>query len=243
MTPRSGSQAVERAIAVLACFDGGDTELGLGSLAARTGLPVSTTHRIVQALVRGRMLERVPGGDGYRVGPGLFSLAVPPLMRLGVERWAPDLYALAADIDLAASLGVARSGEVLSVFSARPPSGGCDGQIPPAGEGIDDSVMGRAILAFGPARPRSPALAAELELVRRRGYAAEVRNERSSVLALALAVPVFGSDRRPWGAVGVQAGRRRLTDRAVGDVVSAMQLAAARIGRRVPPVSAENYSG
>ncbi|MBH0120443.1 hypothetical protein I0Q12_13320, partial [Rhodococcus sp. CX] len=99
----------------------------------------------------------------------------------------------------------------------------------------------RAILAFGPARPRSPALAAELELVRRRGYAVEVRNERSSVLALA--VPVFGSDRRPWGAVGVQAGRRRLTDRAVGDVVSAMQRAAARIGRRVPPVSAENYSG
>ncbi|MBH0120445.1 helix-turn-helix domain-containing protein, partial [Rhodococcus sp. CX] len=37
MTPRSGSQAVERAIAVLACFDGGDTELGLGSLAVRTG--------------------------------------------------------------------------------------------------------------------------------------------------------------------------------------------------------------
>jgi len=242
MTPRSGSQAVERAIAVLACFDGGDTELGLGSLAARTGLPVSTTHRIVQALVRGRMLERVPGGDGYRVGPGLFSLAVPPLMRLGVERWAPDLYALAAEIDLTASLGVARGGEVLSVFSARPPSGGCDGQIPPAGEGIDDSVMGRAILAFGPARPRSPALSAELELVRRRGYAVELRNERSSILALA--VPVFGTDRRPWGAVGVQGGHRRLTDRAVGDVVPAMQRAAARIGRRVPrPAGAENYSG
>lgn len=242
MTPRSGSQAVERAIAVLACFDGGDTELGLGSLAARTGLPVSTAHRIAQALVRGRMLERVPGRDGYRVGPGLFSLAVPPLMRLGVDHWAPDLYALAAEIDLTASLGVARGGEVLSVFSARPPSGGCDGQIPPAGEGIDDSVMGRAILAFGPARPRSPALSAELELVRRRGYAVELRNERSSILALA--VPVFGTDRRPWGAVGVQGGHRRLTDRAVGDVVPAMQRSAARIGRRVPrPASAENYSG
>ncbi|WP_068154682.1 IclR family transcriptional regulator [Rhodococcus phenolicus] len=242
MTPRSGSQAVERAIAVLACFGGGEAEIGVSSLAVRTGLPVSTAHRIAQALVRGRMLERVPGGEGYRVGPGLFSLAVPPLMRLGVDHWAPDLYALAADIDLAASLGVARSGEVLSLFSARPPDGCCDTQIPRSSESIDDSVMGRAILAFGPAQPRPPALAAELELVRRRGYALEFRSERSSVLALA--VPVFGTDRRPWGAVGVQAGRRRLTDRAVGEVVPAMQRAAARIGRRLPPASSvEKYSG
>ena len=56
---RSGSRAVERAVAVLGCFDDGAAELTVSSLAARTGLPVSSAHRIAQPLVRGGLLKWV----------------------------------------------------------------------------------------------------------------------------------------------------------------------------------------
>lgn len=226
--PRTGSRAIERAADVLACFDDGAAVLTVSSLAARTGLPVSSAHRIAQALVRGGLLERAPGGDGYRIGAGLISLAVPPLVRLGADVCAPQLYALAAGISLTASLGVVRGDEALTVFSARPPEGFCDIQIPRARQPVDASVMGRAMLAFDPHRGRSPA--PETDRIRRRGYVVDVDADDPTVVAVA--VPVFDDARRVWGAVGVQARRRRLTDPVVRSIVPAMQHTAIHIGRR-----------
>lgn len=214
---RSGSCAVERAVAVLGCFDDGAAELTVSSLAARTGLPVSSAHRIAQALVRGGLLERAP--DGYRIGSGLISLAVPPLVRLGADACAPQLYALAADIGITASLAVVRGDDALTVFSARPPDRFCDIQIPRARQPVDTSVMGRAVLAFEQLGRRRASRESDVELdrIRRRGFA--------------VAVPVFDNGNRPWGAVGVQARRRRLNEPTLRRIVPAMQHTAALIAR------------
>lgn len=224
---RSGSQAVERAVAVLGCFEDGATELTISSVAARTGLPVSSAHRIAQALVRGGLLER--GRDGYRIGTGLISLAVPPLVRLGADACAPQLYALAAGISITASLAVVRDGDAVTVFSARPPERFCDIQIPRSRQPAATSAMGRAVLAFTSPRQGRTARAPEpdLDRVRRRGFAVDATDPT----VLAVAVPVFDATRRPWGAVGVQARRSRLTEPTVRRIVPAMQRTAALIAR------------
>ena len=49
--PRTGAQSVERAISVLYAFEGETRPLSISEVAGRVGLPVSTTHRIAQALV------------------------------------------------------------------------------------------------------------------------------------------------------------------------------------------------
>ena len=226
---RSGSRAVERAVAVLGCFDDGAAELTVSSLAARAGLPVSSAHRIAQALVRGGLLERAP--DGYRIGSGLISLAVPPLVRLGADACAPQLYALAAGIGITASLAVVRGDDALTVFSARPPDRFCDIQIPRARQPVDTSVMGRAVLAFEQLGRRRASRESEVELdrIRRRGFAVDVDIDDPTVLAVA--VPVFDNGNRPWGAVGVQARRRRLNEPTVRRIVPAMQHTAALIAR------------
>ncbi|PBC36358.1 IclR family transcriptional regulator [Rhodococcus sp. ACS1] len=230
-SPRSGSQAVERAIAVLACFEGGATDLTVSALAARTGLAVSTAYRIVQALVRGGLLERDEHTDCYRVGPSLISLAVPSLGRHDAEAFAPHLYSLAARVKLTASLGVAKDDVAVTVFSARPPERFCTHQLPGARQPLQTSAMGMAILAFGTASARrgsSVPVPSDLERVRRRGYAAAFSAENRDVLAVA--VPVLDADGRPRGALGVQALRRRLTDDLVREIVPLMRGVAARIG-------------
>ncbi|MBC2639126.1 MULTISPECIES: IclR family transcriptional regulator [unclassified Rhodococcus (in: high G+C Gram-positive bacteria)] len=229
-SPRSGSQAVERAIAVLACFEGGAADLTLSALAARTGLAVSTAYRIVQALVRGGLLERDERTDCYRVGPSLISLALPSLGRIDAESFAPHLYSLAARLRLTASLGVAKDDVAVTVFSARPPERFCTHQLPGARQPLQSSAMGMAILAFGTAFARGGGAVttrSDLERVRQVGYAATLSENRE---VRAIAVPVLDADGRSRGALGVQALRRRLTDDLVREIVPPMRGVAARIG-------------
>jgi DNA-binding IclR family transcriptional regulator len=224
--PRSGSRAVERAVEVLACFDDGSPELTVSSLSARTGLPVSSAHRIAQALVRGGLLERIEDRDGYRIGARLVSLAVPSLVRLGADRYAPQLQSLASDIGIAASLAVVRDGCALTLFAARPPERFCTIQIPRPRQPAERSVTGRTIAAFD----RRTRDSADLTRLRTHGFLADVDHVDPTVFAVA--VPVFDEFRRPWGAIGVQARRRRLSDPVVRGMVPAMHRAARLIETR-----------
>lgn len=66
--------AVEKACALLSVFcNSGDTVMGVSELARRTGLTKSTAHRQLGMLERADMVER--SGQGYRIGPGLRTLA------------------------------------------------------------------------------------------------------------------------------------------------------------------------
>ncbi|RDI63649.1 IclR family transcriptional regulator [Nocardia pseudobrasiliensis] len=228
--PRSGARAVDRAVAVLNCFEGDDPELSVSELAHLAGLPVSTTHRLAQALVRGRLLEQDPASDRYRIGHGLASLARPALSRLGLDSAAPHLYALAAGIRITVSVSVAEESEAVTVFQARPPIHFCHNQVPRARRSLETSAVGRALLAFSPAEGVRHA---ELDRVRRIGFASELIEAEDPVRALA--VPIVGPDRRVRGALGVQARSVRLNDELVRGVVPAMRAIAARVGPLLGP--------
>jgi DNA-binding IclR family transcriptional regulator len=68
-----GRSVVSKVVALLDAFSPRAAELSLGELAARTGLPVSTTYRLVCELVDWGGLERVDGG-GYRVGLRMWEI-------------------------------------------------------------------------------------------------------------------------------------------------------------------------
>jgi DNA-binding IclR family transcriptional regulator len=246
---RRGAQAVERAIGVIDCFGTDEPELSLRELARRAGLPVSTTHRITQALVRGGLLER-SGRDRYRVGQRLAALAGPVLSRLGVDEAAPSLHKLAEGLRLTASVGVPGEGELLTVFSVRPSRDFHAAQVPSPHEPLHASAMGKAVLAFTPGDTRatvdrlgplhpftghthtSPAaLVADLDQVRRRGFAVSDSERTEGVRGLA--VPLFGAGHQVWGALGVQERSARLADERVGPVASVLRHIGAEIGPRV----------
>lgn len=231
--PRSGAQAVDRAIHVLNCFEGGDPELSVSELAHRAGLPVSTTYRLAQALVRGRLLEQDSATDRYRIGQGLASLARPALSRLGIDSAAPHIYALAAGIKITVSLSVADERDAVTVFQARPPVYFCPNQLPSARRPLRSSAVGHALLAFAPTVSGDRAVShtrppMDLDRVRRSGFAVEVIDSEDPVRSVA--VPVLGPDRQVWGALGVQARSRRLNDELVRGIVPAMRQIAGRIG-------------
>lgn len=72
-TTPDGVAALDRAIAMLGAFEGGRPVLSLAELAARTGLYKSTILRLMNSLLSGGLLERLPDGR-YRVGSRLFRL-------------------------------------------------------------------------------------------------------------------------------------------------------------------------
>ncbi|MEU1426630.1 helix-turn-helix domain-containing protein [Nocardia sp. NPDC005746] len=222
--PRSGARAVDRAIHVLNCLEGDDPELSLSELAHRAALPVSTTHRLAQALVRGGLLEQDPATDRYRVGQGLATLARPALARLGLDSVAPHLYALAAGIRITVSVSVPEADDAVTVFQARPPVHFCHHQVPRARQSLHASATGHALLAYSAGRAAADV---DLDRVRHRGFASELIETDDPIRALA--VPIVGPHRQVRGALAVQARSARLDGELIRAVVPAMRIAAGRI--------------
>lgn len=67
------SRQVDRVFAVLGSFDDRHRMLTLSELAARSRLPVATTHRLVRALEAVGALERLPRGQ-YAIGLRLYEI-------------------------------------------------------------------------------------------------------------------------------------------------------------------------
>ncbi|QAY59310.1 IclR family transcriptional regulator [Microbacterium protaetiae] len=62
-----------RIMRVLSCFSDDEPAVGAGQIAARTGIPVSTVHRLLADLVAEGLLSRAPGRS-YTIGARLWEL-------------------------------------------------------------------------------------------------------------------------------------------------------------------------
>lgn len=71
---RNGVQSIDRAVAILRCFDGRKPELGISELSRSTGLSTSTVHRLLTAM-QANHLVRQTGTKRYGLGPLLLQLA------------------------------------------------------------------------------------------------------------------------------------------------------------------------
>jgi DNA-binding IclR family transcriptional regulator len=245
---RSGTQAIDRALSVLDCFEAAEADLALSHVALQADLPVSTTYRILQALTRAGYLHQTD--TGYAVGQRVSSLA-KSAAPFDLQDASPYLYALAARIKLSVTLGVPDGGSVQTLVTARPIAPWCAAQIPSAREPLHASALGKVVLAFDPDDPRaavrrlgplpafterthtSPsALATDVGEVRRAGYALADGERTPGVRAVA--VPVFGPGRDMVGAIGIQAMSVRLTNDKVRELLPYLWAVADEIKDRLP---------
>ncbi|MBI3966816.1 MAG: IclR family transcriptional regulator [Chloroflexi bacterium] len=211
MSVASGPRRVlslEKAVQVLRCFSGAEPELGLSQLCQRTSLPKSVAYRLAQTLEGLGLLERSPRTRKYRVGAVAFEIGAQYLAANPVGRVAREaIEELAATSGHTAYLGVLDRGDtlMLAVHEGAQPVRivGAAGDRFPA----EMTAIGRAMLAAKPPafvdelyrarRPASragktpptiPALLADLELTRRRGWALSVEETYPGVWAVGVAV-------------------------------------------------------
>jgi IclR family acetate operon transcriptional repressor len=252
---RSGTQAVERALAILELFRDGPTEQGISEIARRVELRVPTAHRIVKALVARKFLEQDERTERYRLGTTTAVLGQQALETRRLDIVRPIIDELAEVTGESSALSLREGDTVLVALksaSSKPlrfdhPLGDL---IP-----VHASAMGKVMLAFSYADVAEaverlgdltrltertitsrPELATELEEIRRRGWSTNVGERYDG--ANGVAAPIFaggdaGAGRAAWGAVGVHGPATRLTPDRFAEAAERAAEAAATIGRRL----------
>lgn len=242
---RTGAQAIERALGVLRCFESA-TDLGITEIARRTGLSISTAHRVTKALTEGGLLTQDPKTERYQLGPTLVVLGNKAARGLGYDAALPSLRALSTDTGESVNLGI-RAGTdvqvVLDVASAQPLR---FAQQPGTRVPLHTSAMGKCLLAFAGdieaeiaelgELPRitektitDPAeLADELRRVRARGWALNDEERHAGVRTVA--VPVLSSDGGVVAAIAVQGPTVRITDEKISELTERLRVAAEEVG-------------
>jgi IclR family acetate operon transcriptional repressor len=240
---RTGSQAVERSIAILRCFEDEDDDLGISEIAKRTGLRVSTAHRIVRALCGGGLMDQDRRTDRYRLGRTLVLLGQRAAAQLGLESARPVLERLAQATGESASLGTRQGDELVVVLVASSAQRLRFDHEQGGRIGLHASAMGKAVLAnatrdVARSVPEGivlerytdttitdrDALLADLELTRQRGYAINDQGRFDGVIGIG--APLLGRDGLAHAAVGVQGPTSRLTPDVVPSVAAEVRKAA-----------------
>ena len=213
MPSEPGTQAIDRAAELLVRVVEAHRPLGVGELAGSSGLPKSTTSRLVGALERRGLVQRA--GD-RRVAPG------PVLLRFAhrdasagiVELAAPALRALSdlsgetINLGVPSPLGV----EHLAQEDSRHFVGGTNwvGRRVP----YETTANGKVLQAFSAERP------AKLQAVRAQGYAVAADELERGLSALA--APVFGPDGVAVAALSISGPSIRLTRDRIAELVPAL---------------------
>jgi DNA-binding IclR family transcriptional regulator len=237
--PAKGTQAVERAAALVATAVRADEPLGFAELVESCDLAKSTASRLLTALERAELLERDSIGL-YRAGPLFWLYAArhdrwDELVRLAT----PTLEQLAEDTRETVNLAVAQGDRVIQV-------GQVDSQyllgardwtqidVPPHASALGKVLYAYAALPVPRGRlegltphtiPDGVALERQLAQARRRGWAVTV--DELEIGLCGVAVPVRGGGGDVVAALGVSGPTQRfqgrvdeigrlLTDRAHG---------------------------
>lgn len=235
--------AARRLAFLLRLIGEGPARFSLSELSARAGLPQSTVHRHLQALIEAGLVER-SGGQSYRIGREMLRIASLLLQRFDLVRSAEPLLN-----DL-----VAKWNETTVLCSYRP----TDHRVIIAAAkstthalrfAVEDGMeiglvwgsLGRAVLAFLPSsevevilrdagtgpitgRPRPPReeMLDELALIRARGFSQYFDPQ---IEIAGVAAPIFGPEGEVLGCIGVTmpSTRYRLhsEDQMVEEVVAA----------------------
>lgn len=240
-----------RLLLLLELIAGFEAEFSLKELAARSGLPMTTVHRLLQLLLEADMVER-GAGQGYRPGVKLLRLASLLLKDLDPHDAAqPILRELWRDWQETAVFAVyrpqTRTATVVDAIAAPHPLRFVLERYTEVS--LPWGSFGRAILAYLPpqeldaviaARPKSPLtgrtppsdkdLMDELMRVRRDGVAVYVD---LSIDVAGIAAPVFGAHRSVIGCIGLAMPGSRYGDYDTATICKAISSAARRVSEAI----------
>jgi DNA-binding IclR family transcriptional regulator len=194
-----------------------EPSLGTNEIARRLEASASTTSRQLATLVEAGLVEHVAATGRYRLGIRLVSLATAVLTRLDVRAIAhPHLEALATELGETATLSVPGEPDAITVDVVRSPRYIQDSSQLGRPSIAHATAAGKVMLAFDGVRPvrddlqtytprtitDARELEAEIERVRRRGWA-DAFEEREIGLN-AIASPVWSSDGGLAGIIALQ---------------------------------------
>jgi DNA-binding IclR family transcriptional regulator len=208
-----------RLVSILDAFSEAAPLLTLSEISRRTGLPLTTTHRLVGELVTGGLLERDSDGR-YRIGLRLWEIASLAPRGVGLRQTAiPFLEDLYEVTHHHVQLAVLDGHDVvylerISSRSAVHVVSRVGGRLPLHATGVGLVLLANAPSALqervltGPLKRYTPrTFCTEWELrrvladVRRQGFA--ISDGAIELAALSVAAPVYGLDDRVLAAVSV----------------------------------------
>ena len=229
----TGTQSIDRAAQLLVRVVESPRAVAVSELAERAGLPKSTTSRLVAALERQGLVQRLGDRGRLRPGPVLLRYASRDTATTLVELARPSLRRLAD-----------ASGETINLAVPGP-----DGVEHLAQEdtahfvGVTDWVgrrvpfelaaNGKCFLAFGGAESPTP----ELATVRTRGYATSV--DELELGLSALAAPVPGPSGDAVAALSISGPTTRLTSDRIAALAPLLIEEAVRLAERLGYSDAE----
>ena len=214
--------AIARALAILKCLIAEKAGARIQTLASKTGLNISTTHRILQTLVSERMVAFDPDTRCYSIGTECVRLAAGAL---GEGSLVSRISEIARRTAMALGETCAfykyepeTQGMMVTVVEHGPNALGYNYEIGDRGP-VNAGASGKAILAFMEsqvietilAKPLAPLtestivdpvqLRQELEKIRRVGYA--ISKAERAPHGTGFAVPVLLASGRVVGSVGL----------------------------------------
>lgn len=232
-----------RLIALLKLIGESDGDCALKDLAAGTGMPASSVHRLLQTLVRGGLVER---GDGtsYRAGRELFRLSANILSRshyvAAVRPYLRELWTSWQETAVFCAYDASHHRAIVSERLLTPHT--LRHVLEPYTDlSLTWGSLGRAILAYleeddiaaayaqspagpltGAAAPALDVLREELRLIRERGCAIYCSQEAD---VAGIAAAVFRSGNAVIGSIGLTMPAKRFDmmdrERMAADVMGA----------------------
>ncbi len=227
----SGRSVTSKITSILMTFTQGSVH-SLTEIARLAGLPVSTTHRLTAELASWRLLERTECGH-YRVGLPLRMIGAGGVTPPSVAERAPwVLEDLAAATRSRARLGVLAGTEVAYIEKQpghRPVSSFCPTAMLPA----HPLALGRALLAFSSVDAVDAVITGGLRAYTRQTITSPDRFRRALTVTRLTRVAVTR-----WEFEHGVSGVAMPVFGPGGDVVAAIELAAADLGRELPSMTA-----
>ncbi|HEY6962966.1 MAG TPA: IclR family transcriptional regulator [Gaiellaceae bacterium] len=221
MPPETGTQAIDRAAELLVRVVESRSPVAVGQLAEDSGLPKSTTSRLVGALERRGLVQRagdrrvVPGPVLLRfahrdVGESIVDLAAPALKTLS------DLCGETINLGVPTPLGV----EHLAQEESHHFVGGTNwvGRRVP----YETTANGKVLRAFSTHEPSE---------IRARGFAIAI--DELEVGLSAVAAPVLGPDGTAVAALSISGPTIRLTRERIAGLVPALLDQARLVSQRL----------
>jgi DNA-binding IclR family transcriptional regulator len=239
----AGVQTADRALQLLQAFERDNQELGVTELATLVGVHKSTASRFAATLAARGFLERVPGGDAFRLGPELARLGLLALGRRDlVDLARPAMEQLARDSGETVNLAVLDGSEAVNVAQVEGSHFVGVGTWTGRRTALHCTANGKVLLAFsGVDAPRGPfeaftartitrrgALLGALDEVRARGWATALGELEEGLHAVA--APVVDAEGTCRAALSVSGPSYRLPPGSLDQLGEQCQRVALHVG-------------
>jgi DNA-binding IclR family transcriptional regulator len=252
--PREDSRTdmVGKALGLLVLLGDEPRGASAAELSRRAGLPFSTTYRLLGSLTRDGFVDYEPDGRRYRLGLRVFQLGQRVSNHHGFAGTAlPVLRRVTEESGEATILSVRDGNHHLTVNKVDGPQTFRVTSDPGHLGALHTTSVGKALVAFADDATRTRlveelelepltelsltdrgAFRAEIELIRRRGYA--TMDEENELGMRAIAVPVFNSQGHAFASLATAAPVFRMSLEAMVALVPVLQEAAAELSARLP---------